>query len=58
LGPFVANHQEAACVYVTNGICFSSKQSVGGLGWKGTSHPSPLLRSKKIPFATYTLTAF
>jgi hypothetical protein len=30
-GPFVAHHEEVVSVYVANGICFSSKVSVGRL---------------------------
>jgi hypothetical protein len=40
LGPFIAHHQEAARVCVTNGFCFPTKSSVGGPGWEGISFPS------------------
>jgi hypothetical protein len=38
-GPFVVHHQDTASACVANGICFSSKWSVGGPGWKGTAVP-------------------
>jgi hypothetical protein len=44
-GPFVAHHQEATSVYVTNGVWFSSKSFVEGPG-----PPTDDLEEKKTPF--------
>jgi hypothetical protein len=39
-GKELAHHQEVVSVCVANGICFPSKWSIGGSGWRGTSPSS------------------
>jgi hypothetical protein len=44
MGVSAAHHQEAECIYVANGACYTSELTVSGPGWNGVPlQPRPCI---------------